>query len=162
MKIWIIYFEDFGGIKFLAEKLAEFLEGKNDVNVANGRKLKPSIIIEESPEIIIYGISFKKNLINSKIKKWINNFYKLSLKSYLKIQQIFTFIINVHDIDIKTKWKDFLLTYYNKNIISEYTLEIILFNEEKTILEKEIENLERYSEYIDKLIIKKYGLGEDL
>jgi hypothetical protein len=155
MKIWIIYFDELGQIKYLAEKLAEFLEGKNDVNVANGRKLKPSIIIEESPEILIYGILFKKNSIDSKIKRWVNTFYNLSLKSYLKIQQVFTFIIELQNNDIKIKWKDFLLTYYNKNIISEYVSEIILFDEEKTISEKDIENLERFSEYINKINIKK-------
>jgi menaquinone-dependent protoporphyrinogen IX oxidase len=146
MKIWIIYNDHCGRIKLFAEKLADFLESSFDVNVANSKRIKPSIIFEESPEVLIYMVYFINDSQRYEMEKWIEKFYNLSKEK--NVLKIFSFIVRDSDDNTSSPWYEFLKQNYGKERIFEKISDLfdLFFRNSKFIVKKR--TLKQYSEYI--------------
>ncbi|TFF97992.1 MAG: hypothetical protein EU547_02860 [Promethearchaeota archaeon] len=120
MNIWIIYDSTEPNLQILSEKLADFLDKKFNVNVANSRKIKSSIILDEDPEILIFGISlYEGDSSLDNIKNWITNLNIKSKTTPIKISQVFNFGIGKGNIVEKEhSWQGFLLNYYKPHQIT--------------------------------------------
>ncbi|MBD3195509.1 MAG: hypothetical protein GF317_10665 [Candidatus Lokiarchaeota archaeon] len=147
MIIWIVYVDLIGVSKIVAENLAEYLEETFDVNVANAEKITPSIVMEESPDILIYGTFINNRVLNSKIRDWILEIYHLPLPSKTNTQEIFTFGVIHKDTDINEIWTKNLSKVYSPNITAKKSLKIKIDNlksQNKLEIQKSVKNYANY------------------
>jgi menaquinone-dependent protoporphyrinogen IX oxidase len=150
MNIWIIYDGLDPNMQILAEKLADFLDDNLDVNVANSMKIEPLIILDETPEILIFGISVYNGILTlGNIKNWIIKFSTMLKATPINIHKIFNFGIGKGNIsETEHNWRRFLLTYYKPHQISENLFMLQNSNFNGTLTKGQEKDILSYSKYI--------------
>jgi len=150
MKIWIIYDGLNPNMQNLAEKLADFLDDNFDVNVANSMKIGPSLILDEAPEILIFGISGYDGAPSlGTIKNWITKFSNMSKATPINIHKIFNFGIGKGNIsETELSWRRFLLKYYKPHQISKNLFLLQSKNFNGTLTKGQEKAMINYSNYI--------------
>lgn len=156
LKIWIIYDTIFGNCKLIAEKLGDLLEEFADVYVGKASKLHPSLILEEKPDIIVFGAPIHLRSLNSKIKRWIRKFNKLSKKVEFNSVKVFGFSTTSSDINIQGKWQGFLTKYYSNDQIFPIMLKVKIPDHGKLIEVYRNRDIIQFSASIIKYIQNEY------
>lgn len=150
MNIWIISDGLDPNMQILAEKLADILDDDFDVNVANSMKIEPIIILDETPEILIFGISVYNGVLSlGNIKNWITKFSTLSKATPINIHKIFNFGIGKGNMsETERSWRRFLLKYYKPHQISKNLFILQSKNFNGTLTKGEEKAMLNYSNYI--------------
>lgn len=99
MNLWIIYRNTFGYSKMISELFESELENYFNVSMGNAEIVKPSLIIDEKPDFMIFGELYRQNSLNPVIS-WIEDFSELSKSNNISIKKVAIYYIVPDDLDI--------------------------------------------------------------
>ena len=98
MNLWIIYHNTFSYSKMISEIFESELENYFKVSMGNAELVKPSLIIDEKPDFMIFGQLYRQNSLNSVIN-WIEEFSNLSKSNKISIKKVALYYIVPDNLD---------------------------------------------------------------
>ncbi len=107
MKLWIIYINSFGYAKMIGEIFETQLEEDFNVSMGNAGIVNPSLVIDEKPDFLIFGVLCRENSPNL-IKNWIEEFSEISKSNNFAIKKVAAYYITPKDLDISKIWSTIL------------------------------------------------------
>ncbi|MFX0036641.1 MAG: hypothetical protein ACFE9I_13495 [Candidatus Hermodarchaeota archaeon] len=149
MNLWIIYSNTFGYSKMISEIFESQLEEYFNVSVGNAEIVKPSLVIDEKPDFIIFGEFIRKNSLNP-ITKWIEEFYILLKFNNISIKKVATYYIVPGNLDINDTGVKTMSKYFPAESIFSKPL-VLKINTFNGSLDKETYTL--ITKYVKHLII---------
>ena len=109
IKLWIIYKNDIGFPRMIAEMLQDRLEDYIDVDVGTAKKLDPTFILEEKIDYLIIGDVICKDIPSIEIKDWLLKYWEISENKKKKnLKAVSGFYIAQANIKIEPFWVEFL------------------------------------------------------
>ena len=117
MKLWIIYKEEIGFLKIIAESLQDRLEDYIDVSVGTAKKIDPSLLLEEKLDYLIIGDFISETIPSLEIQNWVVKYVEISKINNLSLKALSGFYITLTDIKNDNLWVEFLQDNVNVEII---------------------------------------------
>ncbi|TES94374.1 MAG: hypothetical protein E3J90_12610 [Promethearchaeota archaeon] len=117
MKLWIIYKEEIGFLKIIAERLQDRLEDYIDVSVGTAKKIDPSLLLEEKLDYLIIGDFISETIPSLEIQNWVVKYIEISKINNLSLKALSGFYITLTDIKNNNLWVEFLQDNVNAEII---------------------------------------------
>jgi len=117
MKLWIIYKEEIGFLKIIAERLQDRLEDYIDVSVGTAKKIYPSLLLEEKLDYLIIGDFISETIPSLEIQNWVVKYIEISKINNLSLKALSGFYITLTDIKNNNLWVEFLQDNVNAEII---------------------------------------------
>jgi len=117
MKLWIIYKEEIGFLKIIAESLQDRLEDYIDVSVGTAKKIDPSLLLEEKLDYLIIGDFISETIPSLEIQNWVVKYIEISKINNLSLKASSGFYITLTDIKNNNLWVEFLQDNVNAEII---------------------------------------------
>lgn len=155
IKLWIIYKEDIGFSRMIAEMLQDRLEDYIDVYVGNAKRIEPDFLVEERFDCLIIGDVIGKEIPSMEIQNWLLKYRETSNNCNLVVRAISGFYIAPSDIKIEPFWIEFLQKNINAEMIYPPILSLKL-NRAKLALENgALEIVKAYSNDFIEFFIEK-------
>ena len=111
MNLWIIYRNTFGYSKMISELFESELENYFNVSMGNAELVSPSLVIDEKPDLMIFGELIRQNSQNPVIN-WIEKFSELSKSNNIFIKKVAIYYIVPDNLDISKNGVKQLAMYF--------------------------------------------------
>lgn len=88
MKIWIVYDSKFGNNIKVAEYIKEKLGATHEVKVSYAKKGSPAVVVQDSPDVLLFGGPLRAGNLSYTIRKWAEGFGKEAKKKGLILKKL--------------------------------------------------------------------------
>ncbi len=88
MKIWIVYDSKFGSNIKVADYMKHLLGSNHEVKVSYAKKVSPSMVVKDNPEILLFGGPLRAGNLSYTIRKWSEKFGKEAKKKSLILKKL--------------------------------------------------------------------------
>ena len=145
MKIWIIYKEEIGFLKIIAERLQDRLEDYIDVSVGTAKKIDPSLLLEEKLDYLIIGDIISETIPSMEIQNWVRKYFEISKINNHSLKMLSGFYIAPSDVKMEPFWIDSLQENTNAEMIYPPILSLKLNKAELALENGAFELVKAYS-----------------
>ena len=155
IKLWIIYKEDIGFSRMIAEMLQDRLEDYIDVYVGNAKRIYPAFLVEEKFDSLIIGDVLNKEIPSLEIQKWLLNYKKISKINNLVVKTLSGFYVAPSDIKIEPLWIESLQENIKAEMVYPPILSLKLNRADLSLEDGALGLVMSYSNDFFKFFIKK-------
>ena len=145
IKLWIIYKEEIGFSRMIAEMLQDRLEDYIDVYVGNANQIDPAYLAEEKFDFLIIGDAISKEIPSLEIQNWLLKYKEISDNNNLVVKAVSGFYVALSDIKIKPLWIESLQENIKAGMIYPPILSLKLSREELALENGAYDIIKKYS-----------------
>ncbi|MFX1442798.1 MAG: flavodoxin family protein [Promethearchaeota archaeon] len=146
VKIWIIYHTKHGNCKSVCENLKSILSEKFDVSIGDVAKIKPDLIVEDSPHLIIVGSRIIIGSPDKKVKKFVNKLGSILPNPISKAATLYT-----HTLKWESNYAKMAKVLEENNVVKEYLPDILNIKMIKTKGPAEPDQDKNINEFAEKV-----------
>jgi len=155
IKLWIIYKEEIGFSRMIAEMLQDRLEDYIDVYVGNAKRIDPIFLVEESFDCLIIGDVIIETIPSSEIQDWMLKYREIAEKNNLVVKKVSGFYVAPSDIKTEPSWIGFLQENIKAEMIYPPILNLKLNREAIALEDGALELVKAYSKDFIEFFIEK-------